>query len=184
EICYLKDANDLLFIQIQGSARIRLTDGTLLRVNYDSHNGHPYTAVGRILIERNIIAREDMSMDRIRKWMTENPEGGKELRRQNKSYVFFRTVGLPEHEEARDEQAMTRRRSLSEDERALWETVTRAVAPLRRRKAKIKEAVEAEEVAAPSPAKPPRKAAEIPARPRPAQRPAPPPLAPLGRRMR
>ena len=94
EICYLKDANDLLFIQIQGSARIRLTDGSLLRVNYDSHNGHPYTPVGRILIERGIIAREEMSMDRIRKWMAENPEGGKELRRQNKSYVFFRTVGL------------------------------------------------------------------------------------------
>src|SRR6185295_12852355 len=98
EICYLKDANDLLFIQIQGSARIRLTDGTLLRVNYDSHNGHPYTPVGRILIERNIVAREDMSMDRIRKWMAENPEGGKELRRQNKSYVFFRVTGQPESE--------------------------------------------------------------------------------------
>ena len=73
EICYLKDANDLLFVQIQGSARVRLADGSLLRVNYDAHNGHPYTPVGRILIERNIIAREDMSMDRIRKWMAENP---------------------------------------------------------------------------------------------------------------
>ena len=106
EIAYLKDANDLLFIQIQGSARIRLTDGTLLRVNYDSHNGHPYTPVGRILIERGIIPREEMSMDRIRKWMAENPDGGKELRRQNKSYVFFRNTGLPEHEEARGAQGV------------------------------------------------------------------------------
>jgi membrane-bound lytic murein transglycosylase A len=73
EIAYLRDANDLLFIQIQGSARIRLTDGSLLRVNYDAHNGHPYTPVGRILIERGIIPREEMSMDRIRKWMAENP---------------------------------------------------------------------------------------------------------------
>ena len=94
EIAYLKDANDLLFIQIQGSARIRLADGALLRVNYDAHNGHPYTPVGRILIERGIIPREETSMDRIRKWMAENPDGGKELRRQNKSYVFFRTTGL------------------------------------------------------------------------------------------
>jgi membrane-bound lytic murein transglycosylase A len=106
EICYLKDANDLLFAQIQGSARVRLTDGTLLRVNYDSHNGQPYTPVGRILIERGIIAREDMSMERIRKWMAENPEGGKELRRQNKSYVFFRNSGLAENEEARGAQGV------------------------------------------------------------------------------
>jgi len=117
EICYLKDANDLLFIQIQGSARIRLTDGSLLRVNYDAHNGHPYTPVGRILIERDIIKREDMSMDRIRKWMAENPDGGKELRRQNKSYVFFRNTGLPEHEEARGAQGvpLTASRSIAVD---------------------------------------------------------------------
>ncbi|MEJ0074044.1 MAG: MltA domain-containing protein [Alphaproteobacteria bacterium] len=117
EIAYLKDANDLLFIQIQGSARIRLTDGSLLRVNYDSHNGHPYTPVGRILIERGIIKREDMSMDAIRKWMAENPDGGKELRRQNKSYVFFRTTGSPEHEEARGAQGvpLTATRSIAVD---------------------------------------------------------------------
>jgi membrane-bound lytic murein transglycosylase A len=106
ELCYLKDANDVLFAQIQGSARVRLTDGTVLRVNYDSHNGQPYTPVGRILIERGIIPREEMSMDRIRKWMAENPEGAKELRRQNKSYVFFRDAGLPENEEARGAQGV------------------------------------------------------------------------------
>src|SRR5205085_8580857 len=117
EICYLKDANELLFAQIQGSARVRLTDGTLLRVNYDAHNGQPYTPVGRILIERGIIPREEMSMERIRKWMAENPEGGKELRRQNKSFVFFRTVGLPEHEEARGAQGvpLTATRSIAVD---------------------------------------------------------------------
>jgi membrane-bound lytic murein transglycosylase A len=117
EICYLRDANDLLFIQIQGSARIRLTDGSLLRVNYDSHNGQPYTPVGRILIERGIIRREEMSMDRIRKWMAENPDGGKELRRQNKSYVFFRATGAPEHEEARGAQGipLTATRSIAVD---------------------------------------------------------------------
>ena len=106
ELAYLKDANDLLFIQIQGSARIRLTDGSLLRVNYDAHNGHPYTPVGRILIERGIIKREDMSMDAIRKWMAENPDGGRELRRQNKSFVFFRATGAPENEEARGAQGV------------------------------------------------------------------------------
>jgi DNA-nicking Smr family endonuclease len=79
---------------------------------------------------------------------------------------------------------MTRRpRSLSEEERALWDTVTRAIAPLRRRKAaRIKEAVETEEVVARAPAKPARHAVKTPAAP--VQRPDPPPLAPLGRRMR
>lgn len=78
---------------------------------------------------------------------------------------------------------MTRRRSLSEDERALWETVTRAVAPLRRRKAKIKAIEEAEPIAAPLPAKPVRKTVTpLPAAP--AKPAGPPPLAPLGRRMR
>jgi membrane-bound lytic murein transglycosylase A len=117
EIAYLRDANDLLFIQIQGSARIRLSDGSALRVNYDSHNGQPYTPVGRILIERGIIKREDMSMDAIRKWMAENPDGGKELRRQNKSYVFFRATGAPEHEEARGAQGvpLTATRSIAVD---------------------------------------------------------------------
>jgi DNA-nicking Smr family endonuclease len=81
---------------------------------------------------------------------------------------------------------MTRKRSLSDEERALWDTVTRAVAPLRRRKvAKAKETVEAGEVAAPLPAKPARnsvKASVLPVAPVP--RSGPPPLAPLGRRMR
>ena len=55
EICWLRDPVDVLFAQIQGSARIRLEDGTILRVNYDSHNGWPYTPVGRVLIDRKAI---------------------------------------------------------------------------------------------------------------------------------
>ncbi|MGZ8322711.1 MAG: murein transglycosylase A, partial [Rhodoplanes sp.] len=94
EICWLKDPAELLTIQIQGSARVRLEDGAMLRINYDAHNGYPYTAVGRVLIERNIIPREEMSMARIRDWMAANPEDAKEVRRQNRSYVFFRIVGL------------------------------------------------------------------------------------------
>lgn len=94
EICWLKDPADLLTIQIQGSARVRLEDGVILRVNYDGHNGYPYTAVGRILIERNIIPREEMSMARIRDWMVANPTEAHEVRRQNRAYVFFRVVGL------------------------------------------------------------------------------------------
>jgi membrane-bound lytic murein transglycosylase A len=100
EICWLKNQTDLLFSQIQGSARVHLEDGSTVRINYDAHNGYPYTAVGRILIDRNIIPRDQMSMQRIRQWMDENPDGANELRRQNRAYVFFREVQLSDRDEA------------------------------------------------------------------------------------
>jgi membrane-bound lytic murein transglycosylase A len=99
EICWIKDPIDALFIQIQGSARVRLEDGLLLRINYDSHNGWPFTPVGRPLIERNIIPREEMSMARIRKWMLANPEEAREVRQTNRSFVFFRITGLGNEDE-------------------------------------------------------------------------------------
>ena len=100
EICWLKNQTDLLFTQIQGSARVRLEDGSTIRINYDAHNGYPYTAVGRILIDRGIIPKEQMSMQKIREWMDQNPDGARELRRQNQSYVFFREVPLSDKDEA------------------------------------------------------------------------------------
>lgn len=100
EICWLKNQTDLLFAQIQGSARVRLEDGSTVRINYDAHNGYPYTAVGRILIDRGIIPKEQMSMQKIREWMEQNPDGASELRRQNRAYVFFREVSLSDGEEA------------------------------------------------------------------------------------
>jgi membrane-bound lytic murein transglycosylase A len=100
EICWLKNQTDLLFSQIQGSARVRLEDGSTVRINYDAHNGYPYTAVGRILIDRGIIPKEQMSMQKIREWMDQNPDGANELRRQNQSYVFFREVQLSDKDEA------------------------------------------------------------------------------------
>jgi membrane-bound lytic murein transglycosylase A len=100
EICWLKNQTDLLFAQIQGSARVRLEDGSTVRINYDAHNGYPYTAVGRVLIDRGIIPKEQMSMQKIREWMEQNPDGANEVRRQNRSYVFFREVPLSEKDEA------------------------------------------------------------------------------------
>jgi membrane-bound lytic murein transglycosylase A len=100
EICWLKNQTDLLFSQIQGSARIRLEDGSTIRINYDAHNGYPYTAVGRVLIDRGIIPKEQMSMQKIREWMEQNPDGANELRRQNRAYVFFREVPLSDKDEA------------------------------------------------------------------------------------
>jgi membrane-bound lytic murein transglycosylase A len=94
EICWLRDPFEVLAIQIQGSARVILEDGTPLRINYDSHNGYPYTAVGRALIERNLVPREEMSMQRIRDWMAANPDEAPKVRATNRSYVFFHVTGL------------------------------------------------------------------------------------------
>ncbi len=106
EICYLKSWDDVLFMQIQGSARVRLEDGLVVRVNYDAHNGQPQASIGRLLIERNLISRDVMSMDRIRTWMTANPSEAAELRRMNKSFVFFRVTGLSEFDEAAGAQGV------------------------------------------------------------------------------
>jgi membrane-bound lytic murein transglycosylase A len=94
EIAWIKDPFEAMSIQIQGSARVKLEDGTMLRINYDGHNGYSYTAVGRILIERNLVPREEMSMERIRQWMQANPDRAHELRSTNRSFVFFRITGL------------------------------------------------------------------------------------------
>ena len=100
EICWLRSQVDVLFAQIQGSARIRLEDGSILRVNYDSHNGWPYLPVGRVLVERKLVPKDEISMQRIRDWMEANPDAAKDVRRQNKSYVFFRITGLSTEDEA------------------------------------------------------------------------------------
>src|SRR6202142_1498317 len=100
KICWLKNQTDLLFSQIQGSARIRLEDGSTIRINYDAHNGYPYTAVGRVLIDRGIIPKEQMSMQKIREWMEQNPDGAKERGGQNRAYGFFLEVPISDKDEA------------------------------------------------------------------------------------
>jgi len=90
ELVWIRDPADAFFAQIQGSVRVRLPDGEVLRLNYDGHNGQPYTPVGRLLVERGLVPREKMSMDAIRSYIHEHPDEGRELMRQNRSYVFFR----------------------------------------------------------------------------------------------
>jgi membrane-bound lytic murein transglycosylase A len=104
EICWIKNQSDALGIQIQGSARVRLEDGTILRINYDGHNGYPFVPVSRILIERNIIPRKEMSLERIREWIRADPQSAEEVLRQNRSFVFFRIVGLSDDREPKDAQ--------------------------------------------------------------------------------
>jgi membrane-bound lytic murein transglycosylase A len=94
EICWIKDPLDLLTIQIEGSARVILEDGTPLRISYDSHNGYRYSSIERVLIERNLMSRKEMSAQRIRDWMAAHPDEAANVRATNRSYVFFRITGL------------------------------------------------------------------------------------------
>jgi membrane-bound lytic murein transglycosylase A len=94
EICWIKDPLDLLTIQIEGSARVILEDGTPLRVSYDSHNGYSYSSVERAFAERNLIPRKEMSTQRMRHWMAAHPDEAASIRAANRSYVFFRVTGL------------------------------------------------------------------------------------------
>jgi len=117
EICWIKDPIDAFFAEIQGSFRVHLDTGELLRLNYDSSNGKPYTPVGRILIERGIFTPEEMSMDKIREYMVANPEEGKKLRLMNRSYIFFRETALDADDEPNGAQGvpLTAGRSLAVD---------------------------------------------------------------------
>ena len=92
EIAWLKDPLDVAFLHIQGSGRLRLPGGRDLLVHYQASNGRPYRSIGRYMIEKGFLAREEMSMQAIRKYLTENPEVLDEVLNYNPSYVFFRQV--------------------------------------------------------------------------------------------
>ncbi len=92
EIAWLKDPLDVTFLHIQGSGRLRLRDGKELLVNYQASNGRPYRSIGRYMIEKGFVAREGMSMQGIRKYLTEHPELLNEVLNSNPSYVFFQQV--------------------------------------------------------------------------------------------
>lgn len=89
---WVDDPVAAFFLQIQGSGRVRLSDGSIVRVGYDGQNGQPYVAIGKLLVERGELAQEDVSMQAIRTWIKAHPEAGKALMAQNPSYVFFREV--------------------------------------------------------------------------------------------
>jgi membrane-bound lytic murein transglycosylase A len=83
---------DAFFLQVQGSGRITLDDGTVLRVGYDAQNGWPYTAIGRELLQRGELDKSHVSMQAIRAWLAAHPDRADEIMNANKSYVFFRVL--------------------------------------------------------------------------------------------
>jgi membrane-bound lytic murein transglycosylase A len=94
ELVYLKDWADAFFIHVQGSGRVRLEDGSTMRLTYDAKSGLPYTGIGSLLVEQGAIARQDMSMQAIRSWMAEHPQKARALMWNNRSFIFFREALL------------------------------------------------------------------------------------------
>ncbi len=93
-ILWLSDHVELFMAQVQGSARVELTDGRVARLAYDGRNGQPYTSIGRLLIAAGEIAEAEMSLERLKSWLRANglDTGGKtrNLMQRNRSYVFFK----------------------------------------------------------------------------------------------
>ncbi|HSB59776.1 MAG TPA: MltA domain-containing protein [Methyloceanibacter sp.] len=91
ELLYLDDPVELFFMQIQGSGRVRLTDGSWVRLGYAAKNGHPYTSIGKRLAERSDRPK-DLTMEGLKSWLRADPARGRALMQENKSYVFFREL--------------------------------------------------------------------------------------------
>ncbi len=92
ELAWVDDPVDAFFLHIQGSGRVRMADGSILRVGYDGHNGHPYFAIGRELIRRGAMTKETVSMQAIRRWLADNPAEARTVMAMNASYIFFRPL--------------------------------------------------------------------------------------------
>jgi membrane-bound lytic murein transglycosylase A len=95
ELAWAKDPVDLFFLEIQGSGRIRFDDGTVMRVGYAGQNGRDYVAIGRLLRDRGILPPGGANMQAIKDWIRANPDEGRELMRENLSYVFFKELTGP-----------------------------------------------------------------------------------------
>jgi membrane-bound lytic murein transglycosylase A len=99
ELLYLADPVELFFMQVQGSGLVHLDDGTRVRLTYAGKNGHPYTSVAKLLVERGALNTDAIDMETVKVWLRANPGRGRTLVQENQSYVFFRELS---HEEARD----------------------------------------------------------------------------------
>ncbi|MBW1996698.1 MAG: MltA domain-containing protein [Deltaproteobacteria bacterium] len=92
EIAWLKDPLDVAFLHIQGSGRLILPDGEEIHVGYASSNGRSYRSIGRYLIQKGLMDRENMSMQGIRNFLRRHPQLMEEVLNYNPSYIFFRRM--------------------------------------------------------------------------------------------
>lgn len=98
ELVWLSNWIDAFFIHIQGSGRVHLADGSLLRLAFAAKNGAPYVSIGKLLIQMGQMSLETVSMQSLRQWLAENPQEGLALMRQNPSFIFFREAPIADPE--------------------------------------------------------------------------------------
>ncbi|MFO1305334.1 MAG: MltA domain-containing protein [Burkholderiales bacterium] len=94
-LAYVNDPVEAFFLEIQGSGRIALDDGSVMRLGYADQNGHPYRSVARVLIDRGELTRDTASMQAIASWVKTHPSEARALLDENPSYVFFRELPKP-----------------------------------------------------------------------------------------
>jgi membrane-bound lytic murein transglycosylase A len=98
EIAWAKSRVDIFFVHVQGAARLRYPDGTLGRITYAAKAGHPFSAVGRLLIDRGELDRTTISMQTIRDWLYAHPDEVDAVLSHNRSYIFFREADVADPE--------------------------------------------------------------------------------------
>lgn len=91
-LAWAADPVEFFFLQIQGSGRLRLPDGSVMRIGYDTQNGRAYTGIGKLMRDRGLLGPGQTSMQGIVAWLRANPEQGRAIMRENKSFVFFREI--------------------------------------------------------------------------------------------
>ncbi|UUL83031.1 murein transglycosylase A [Sphingomonas qomolangmaensis] len=95
ELAWAADPIELFFLQVQGSGRLRLPDGSVMRIGYASQNGQPYTGIGKLMRDRGLLQPGQASMQGIMAYLRANSAEGQAIMRENKSYVFFRELTGP-----------------------------------------------------------------------------------------
>lgn len=92
EIAWAADPVEFFFLQVQGSGRLRLPDGGVMRIGYDSQNGRDYTGIGKLMRDRGLLGPGEANMQGIVAWLHAHPDEGRAIMRENKSWVFFREL--------------------------------------------------------------------------------------------
>lgn len=119
ELAWSDDADAVFFLHVQGSGRVIMEDGSVMRIGYDGQNGQPYKAIGRELIARGALTPETTSLETIRQWLIAHPSEAAQLRWTNPSYVFFKELPADDASGPLGAQgvALTPQRSLAIDPR-------------------------------------------------------------------
>nr|MCU0729665.1 MltA domain-containing protein [Sphingopyxis sp.] len=89
EIAWVADPVEFFFLQVQGSGRLRLPDGGVMRIGYAGQNGHDYVGIGRLLRDRGVLQPGQASMQGLIDYLRSQPDGGRSIMHENRSWVFF-----------------------------------------------------------------------------------------------